>query len=300
MARIYVQIPAYRDAELVPTLRSLIQTASDPGGLRVAVAWQYGEDERHLEPELLRWPAIELTKVPARFSSGCNWARNLLQRNWAGEEYTLFLDSHHRFVEGWDAQMIALCQELHRAGVPKPILTGYMPSYDPNGDPEGRAKCVLEMRALDRCEGLLFRLIGHPVPHGERLAAPIPARFVSLHCLFTVGVFNREVAFDPAVYFFADEVAIALRAYTHGYDLFHPHRILGWHLYDRTTRVPHWADHPDWRRQNAASLARLRALYRGALHCRHGIGTARTIAEYEAHIGAPLIDVRSACRPALA
>ena len=68
----------------------------------------------------------------------------------------------------------------------------------------------------------------------------VPARFVSLHFLFTEGSFNQEIPFDPAIYFFADEIAIALRAYTLGYDLFHPHRILGWHLYDRTTRATHW------------------------------------------------------------
>src|SRR5690349_20509893 len=46
---------------------------------------------------------------------------------------------------------------------------------------------------------------------------------------------------DPSIYFFVDEIAISLRAYTLGYDLFHPHRILGRHLYNRSTRVTHWS-----------------------------------------------------------
>ena len=50
----------------------------------------------------------------------------------------------------------------------------------------------------------------------------------------------EELAIDPSIYFFVDEIAISLRAYTLGYDLFHPHRILGWHLYNRSTRVTHW------------------------------------------------------------
>jgi hypothetical protein len=287
--RIYVQIPSYRDRELAPTLRSLLETASDPARLRVAVVWQYGEDETYLEPELLQWPNVELIKVPAHFSNGCNWARNLLQRNWAGEEYTLFLDSHHRFVAGWDEQMVALLEDLRRAGVAKPILTGYLPPYQHHNDPKGRSACILEIHELERCDGLLFRLVGHSVPRWQDLACPMPARFVSLHCLFAAGIFNFEVEFDPHIYFFADEVAIALRAYTHGYDLFYPHRILGWHLYDRATRVPHWSDHPDWRHRNASSLERLRALYQGLLQNRYGIGAARTIADYEAYIGAPLL-----------
>ena len=97
-------------------------------------------------------------------------------------------------------------------------------------------------------------------------------------------------AAHPALYFFADEIAIALRAFTNGYDLFHPHEILGWHLYDRATRATHWSDHVNWLRQHEASLDRLAALYAGQLKGRHGIGSVRSVGEFEAHIGLPLIE----------
>jgi hypothetical protein len=287
--RVYVQIPAYRDRELPHTLRALFEQARHPERLRVAVAWQYGADELHVEPSLRRWGDVEIVKIPAEHSEGCNWARRLLQERWRGERYTLFLDSHHRFAPGWDDDAIAMLEGLRSSGVARPILTGYLPPYDPHTDPLGRASTILRIRPLERHDGLLFRLVGDPVPEGPQRAAPLPARFASLHFLLADGSFNEELAIDASIYFFADEIAIALRAYTHGYDLFHPHRILGWHLYDRATRVTHWNDHAHWQAQNEVSCERVRALYRGEVRDPYGVGTARTIADYEALIGESLV-----------
>ena len=264
--------------------------AERPGRLRVAVVWQYGKDELELERTLRSFPQVELTKIPARYSSGCNWARSLSQRHWKGERFTLFLDSHHRFAPGWDVTLISWHEALRRQGVARPVLTGYLPRYSLHDEPTGREHAVLNLEVHERYDGLIYRLIGHQVPEADQLTKPIPGRFASLHCLFAEGRFNDDVPFDPNIYFFADEVAIALRAYTHGYDLFQPHRVIGWHLYDRSTRGTHWDDHSDWFRQNALSQARLRALYRGDLRGPHGIGTRRSIAAFEAHIGTALIE----------
>ena len=181
-------------------------------------------------------------------------------------------------------------EALRRRGADRPILSGYMPRYCPKNEPDGRVDAILDLAVQERHQGLVFRLIGHQVNGAERLSDPIPGRFTSLHLLFADGRFNEDVPFDPDIYFFADEVAIALRAYTHGYDLYQPHRVIGWHLYDRSTRIPHWSDHPGWEQQNAGSMARLRQLYRGELQGHFGIGTRRSVQAYEAHIGTSLID----------
>lgn len=287
--RIFVQIPAYRDRELVATVDDLMRTAADPTRLRVAIAWQFADDERHLARQLTRWPNVEVLPIPARDSRGCNWARSLLQVRWDGEPYTLLLDSHHRFMRDWDAKAIELHRQLRRRGIARPVLTAYLPPYDPDNDPRGRQACMFKIALAERCDGIAFRLTGHPVADWRKLAEPVAADFVSLHFLFAEGAFNREIEFDPTVYFFADEVAIALRAFTHGYELFHPHVPLGWHLYDRATRVTHWSDHSGWEQQNRDSLQRLRQLFAGQLTGRYGIGRARSIAEYESRAGLRLV-----------
>ena len=128
--RIYVQIPAYRDAELPATLCDLYAKASDPDRLRVCVVWQHAPDER-LGPRIRALKRLEIVDVPFDRSRGCNWARGLLQRRWRGEPYTLFLDSHHRFVRGWDRTLVRMFEALRRRGVAKPILTAYLPVVPP-------------------------------------------------------------------------------------------------------------------------------------------------------------------------
>ncbi|MGO4778261.1 GlcNAc-transferase family protein, partial [Lysobacter sp. 2RAB21] len=41
---VFVQIPSYRDKQLIPTLLDLIGNSSNPEVLRIAVCWQHGED----------------------------------------------------------------------------------------------------------------------------------------------------------------------------------------------------------------------------------------------------------------
>lgn len=65
------------------------------------------------------------------------------------------------------------------------------------------------------------------------MTEPVPARFYSGHFTFADGIFAEEVQHDPTFYFHGEEITIAVRAYTHGYDSFHPHKILAWHEYTR-------------------------------------------------------------------
>ena len=44
-------------------------------------------------------------------SKGLCWARSLIQKLHNGEEYTLQLDSHHRFVENWDEELINMMKQ---------------------------------------------------------------------------------------------------------------------------------------------------------------------------------------------
>ena len=290
---IFIQIPAYRDRELAATLTDLYRTASSANHLRVAVMWQRGLRES-LPRSVRQLKNLEIYPVPARESLGPNWARRILQAQYQGEPYTLFLDSHHRFVRHWDVQLLRMFDHL-LSTVAKPLITAYLPAYNPATDPQGRTNDVLKIYPLKRTEGLLTHLTGRALPFRSWLKKPIPAGFLSLHFLFTTGLFNREIRFDPKIYFFGDEVLTGFRAFAGGYDLYHPHKVLGWHLYDRATRVTHWADHKGWAEAEAASFRKMRRVFEG----RTSLGTIgghsapphrRGIAEYERLIGTRLIE----------
>jgi hypothetical protein len=290
--RIFIQIPAYRDSELGPTLIDLYAKADRPEALRTAVIWQLGPRDI-LDHRVDTLPNLEIIRVPYEKSLGCNWARSLLQKKWSDEPFTMLLDSHHRFVKGWDSILINMHMALLANGVRKPLLTSYLPDYDPENDPEMRHKTPYAIYPLSREKGVLVRLTSYPVPYWRQQHRPVPASFLSLHFVFVAGSFNREVLFDPEIYFFGDEVMTGLKAFTWGYDLYHPHRIVGWHCFNRATRVPHWDDHDNWTSLHEQSLNKMKNIYRGKLTKGAGLGSSRTIMDYENHILMDLVADKS-------
>jgi hypothetical protein len=82
----------------------------------------------------------------------------------------------------------------------------------------------------------------------ETRQIPMRARFLSGGFVFADGLFVKEVPNDPAHFFSSEEISTAVRAYTHGYDLFHPHRVVIWHQYSRGSAPKVWEDHTPGRK----------------------------------------------------
>lgn len=284
MKEIFVQIPAYRDPQLVHTLDSLLSQTHNPESLRVRICWQRAARDR-LPRRYADATAVEIDDVDYRESRGANWARRRVQRHWRGEPYSLIIDSHLRFAHGWDRKLIAMLQDRRRAGVDRPVITGYPPDCDPRTFPAKRSQAPLKMYKEAYIDGLL---VGHELALWKWLKALIPAQFLALGFLFSEGRFNAEMPLDPNIYFFGDEITTGLRAFCRGYDFFHPHRVLAWHVYDRTTRRCHWEDHGDWSERDRGSLARVRRIMSGRSYRGYPLGQERSIESYERHIGLPL------------
>ncbi|MHB1311021.1 MAG: GlcNAc-transferase family protein [Gemmatimonadaceae bacterium] len=296
---IFIQIAAYRDPQLVPTLRDAIAQANDPSRLHFCIAWQHGDDERadELFAEVRTQARFTILDIPHVESRGVCWARHQVQQHYQGEAYTMQLDSHHRFVAGWDDLCIGMIEELRAGGVAKPLLTGYLPSFDPEQDPESRVRQAWFL-AFDRFipEGAIF-FMPTPIPDWEERTTPMRSRFYSAHFAFTLGSFAREVQHNPEYYFHGEEISIAVRAFTHGYDLFHPHRLVAWHEYTRRGRTKHWDDHAGWGGVNVSSHAHNRTLFgmdeyadqpevvAQAQQGQYGFGTSRTLEAYERYAG---------------
>jgi Glycosyltransferase (GlcNAc) len=126
------------------------------------------------------------------------------------------------------------------------------------------------------------------------MQAPFKTRFLSAHFIFTSGGFARETPYDPEMYFHGEETSLAARAFTHGYDLFSPHRPVIWHEYIRKGKTKHWDDATDWGKRNDHSYARYRELFRmeetqspklKQSPRDFGFGAARTLSDYEKYAG---------------
>lgn len=239
MKKIFVQIAAYRDPELIPTIQDCIKKSKYPDRLTFGVCWQNGPDEKEVEKFLKSVPRLKYINIPHFESQGLCWARSLIQKMWDGEEYTLQLDSHHRFAENWDVEleeMMVLTES------PKPILTSYCDSYYPMEPEKKVLNRPLQMNGVGFTAHGTIKFQPVPIENFENLNKPIRARFVSGHYYFTLGEHCAEYKYDPYIYFCGDEISLSIRSFTLGYDLFHPHKNLVWHEYSRRYRIKHWDD----------------------------------------------------------
>lgn len=297
--RIFIQIASYRDSELLPTLRDCIANAKHPENLRFGIAWQHAEeDEWDTLDEFKDDERFRIIDIPHLETKGTCWARYQIQQLWEDEEYTLQLDSHHRFVENWDEILIGMVKDLQAEGYEKPLLTAYITSYDPTNDPEGRATDPWYL-TFDRFtpEGAVFFIPG-AVPDWENRTLPYPSRFYSAHFGFTLGQFCKEVPHDPNLLFHGEEISIAARAYTWGYDLFAPHKVVVYHEYTRQHRPrKSWDDIKEWNQWDVSSLGRNRRLLNvdnernpNEDFGEFGFGSVRTLEEYENYAGVRFVD----------
>ena len=290
--KIFIQIASYRDPELIPTVKDCLSNAKHPENLVFGICRQY-----HIEDgfdDLFEYKddkRFKILNIPHEESKGVCWARNQVQQLYNGEEYTLQIDSHMRFEKNWDETLIQMIKQLQELGVPKPLLTGYVSSYNPKNDPQERVRVPWRM-VFDKFipEGAVF-FLPETIPNWELLDTPVPARFYSAHFCFTLGSFAKEVQHNPDFYFHGEEISITVRAFTKGYDLFHPHRVVIWHEYTREGRTKQWDDDKEWYKKNENAHLLNRKLFgmdgldqEGQIG-KYGLGDVRTLRDYEEYAG---------------
>jgi hypothetical protein len=293
MTKIFISIASYRDPQLLPTLRDCIANADKPENLVFSIAWQRCKlDLWDNLKEFKEDPRFRIIDINYEESKGACWARSEVQKNYQDEEYYLQIDSHHRFVKHWDTECIKMIKQLQKKGHNKPLLTCYATSFNPDNDPEEREKAPWWM-TFDRFipEGAIFFLPA-AIPYWEHRKEPIPSRFLSAHFIFTLGKWVKEVPYDPDYYFHGEEISLAVRSYTWGYDLFHPHKIMVYHEYTRRGRAKVWDDDRQWTEKNILSHKKNRALFGMDGQRRddfdfskYDFGKQRSLAQYEAYAG---------------
>ncbi len=288
---IFVQIASYRDPQLIPTVLDLIKKADNPKKLRIVVAWQHDSNESIIPIKKF----IDYIDISYKESKGVCWARSLIQKEYDGEEFILQLDSHHRFVRGWDTKLLKLYDQCKTLGSKNPLLTTYLPHFDSITKVYKKEVWKMNLeKFMD--EGPLF-FVPEPILNFNKIKNPIPSRFFSGHFAFTDGSFIDKVPYDPEYYFFGEETNIGVRAFTHGFDLYHPNKIIGWHQYNRDYRHKHWEDHNksinktkyNWWELDNKSISKYKELfekdYISPKHKKYGFGTIRSLKDYELYAG---------------
>lgn len=283
---IFISIAAYRDPQLGPTIKDCLGKALHPERLRFGICWQRGEEEAELSFDRAD-PRFRVLAIDWRESRGACWARAEIMKLWQGEDWFLQVDSHCRFIYGWDTKLI---DAMARTGSPKPLLSTYALHFKP-------ARYDILVGSAMQIAFQAFTPDGipqlKPAPFtGDKMPdRPVPARFLAAGFLFAPGSFVQEVPYDPDLYFMGEETAMTVRAYTHGYDLFHPVESIVWHDYLRLEARKHWGDHTTtnvarpWSELDQRSRGKVQQLLRGESVESFGLGSVRTLEQYEAYAG---------------
>lgn len=255
MNTIFIKIASYRDAELIATIKDALEQAHSPESLSFGVCWQYqSEEELHYIESLKNIKNCRLKTFLASESKGVGWARYQTDKLWQGEKFIFKIDSHMRFVRDWDMKLINM---LNLCPSEKPILSAYPPAYKPPRNLLNNF--ITGIKFVNQSQSGIVTLKGS----GEDLSqysSPKLGAFIAAGFIFSEASIIREVPSDPNIYFEGEEFLTSVRAWTRGWDIYHPHQVICWHYYnDNFVRPLHWEDN-EWAHLNYLSEKRFRQI----------------------------------------
>lgn len=286
MLSIFVQISSYRDPELKPTVLDAINKSSGKHKINFGLHISYLDESEIDVPDISN---IKYTTSKAPQNVGVGIGRYIAHQFYNNEDFYFQCDSHSRFVENWDEIAINSILNYQSQGINKPLLTMYPANYWYKDetfsetssdllDPDYKTIISFTQKPED------FKKLRIPSQTAVPANGSIFTRSISAGSLFTVGPFmapNKEMAF------WGEEIVMAARAYTHGYDLVVPEKQYLYHLYynhekpELNRRKIFWQDFPkEYEIMNAESR---KIVYKTLLEETIGegyLGSERTLAEY--------------------
>ncbi len=296
---IFIAIAAYCEPELVDTIQSCLNNARRPENLRFGICLQYDNTElltsEHCLDEYAEDTRFRFLAYPYTQSRGGCWARNLAQQLYANETYTLQIDAHTQMIESWDSILIEMMRALPAE---KPLITQFPPLYSKqNGHKDFQH--IEDLTQVNTSIALRWNDAGW-LDHTQRLISanntfPRYSRLLSGAFVFTLGIWNQEVRQDPKHFYTGEEFALAVRSFTHGYDLFDPNQIVCWHRFHPEPNRKFWSDNSDelTNTHHNKAIARLKLLFEHNSTQglgRYGLGTDRTLEEFAEFSGIDCIN----------
>lgn len=253
--RIFVSIASYRDPQLIETYSSMIFNCDNVENLTVVICEQNDPIDKFTIDKIIDNKCIpKFISMNSKDARGPCWARYLIQQEWKGEEYYLQIDSHTRFVKGWDTKLINDLATLPE----KSCLSNYVSTYDiktgkVEKSPLRGPMYVSEINKKDNFVRFNSKYINKP-----SFSKPQPSKGWSGCFSFSKAQIILDAPYDPYTpfLFFGEEMDIYARLYSRGWKMFVPSIPICFTLFDRSYRKTYW-EHPEYKQIVNYSRARI-------------------------------------------
>jgi hypothetical protein len=303
--RIFISIASYRDPELQWTIKSAIENANNPENLYFGVVHQ-GVDSELFDINAIK--NMSLIKMHPKEAKGAGFARAKAMELYSGQEYFLQIDSHTRFVPGWDAISIDQLNRAKNISGHSRVLLSYFPApYEPerNGgmflvknNPKiksypTRQRILLNKRKQWTAERFEF---DSKLKENPELSETVLGGFI-----FSDALIVNEVPYDSEISFFGEEVCFAMRSWTRGWDIYSPSKNIVYHFYSRGGYSKIWKDRNlrgiSWKEIEEISYNKQKRILCGEEDGVFGAGSVRTLEEYEIFTNTNFKDFYSLTKP---
>lgn len=285
---IFVSIASYRDDELIQTIESCINNADHPKNLKIVVVQQCLKREK---PDLSVYPQVQEIWLRPQDAKGAGYARNLAQTLYDGEDYFLQIDSHTRFEKSWDTELISILKNsADIAGTPKIILSQFPKPFgkegavdidinDPRYPKEPHKQTILWAKKQ------VFTAQRVPLTSDQ----PEESHTILAGFMFAPGYLVEEVPYDPDISFFGEELCFAIRAWTRGWKIYSPNKMLVAHYYKRPQTHKIWDSgnnvNKKWGKLERVSMLKQADIYRGVDLGIWGAADKESLQQYKDFIG---------------
>jgi [Skp1-protein]-hydroxyproline N-acetylglucosaminyltransferase len=311
---IYCSIASYRDPECTLTVEDLFARAAHPDRIRVAILDQRVDGDsvcaQPVKPcnedpsqALCKYRhLIDVFEMDARLAVGPVFARHLAHRHYRGEYFAMQIDSHVRFIEGWDDDIV---QQWKSAKNEMAVLSTYVSDINGSIDPITH-ESTHENRPIMCASDYEGHGANKHLRHGQQPEGPAGIKgqptlhpFWAAGFSFARGHFVIQIPYDQylPMIFQGEEISIGLRGFTYGYDYYAPERGVMFHMYavkdneEKRKKVPlFWENLASYRGAGVRAMKRLNVIIGMASYPeteyntkdmkKYGLGKVRTTAKF--------------------
>jgi GR25 family glycosyltransferase involved in LPS biosynthesis len=220
MSKIFVSIACFMDKDIINTINDCLLKAKYPNNLTLGICLQYDTDDDFLKMYDNN-PQFKIIKMRWKEAKGPAYARGLIYELFSNETYFFQVDCHTRFFSNWDINLInclSECKKLNK----KSIISHYPININNMNDVNSLKQIanISTVRCIDSQLGIKT--------HGRFIDinnTPKESWGISAAMLFFDRQAYIDVPFDKEIYHgeqFEEQVVLAARYWTHGYNIYTP------------------------------------------------------------------------------